>query len=425
MPRQRRMRIAALGAISLAAGSAAGAQLLSGSPLGGLGRITEQAVGSVTDTVRKAGDGARATADLLAKDRLDRLQDLVRASGGVLEMSDAGPAIRGEIVAVDPSQDFLRAAAGAGFVATAQETIAGLGIRSVTLRAPAGLSLDQAVARLRRIAPGGEFSPNHIHLQSGAGLALGAGTSLAAGDAGAAVIGIIDGGAAAHPSLGGVEQRGFVTGAPAASAHGTAVASLAVGRGPVRGGAPGAGLLIADVYGRDPKGGNAVAIARALGFMVQRRVKVVAMSLVGPPNPLVAKAIGQTMARGIHVVAAVGNDGPAAPPAFPASYTGVIAVTGVDGRNRPLAEAGRSLHLDFAAPGADMAAAAASGGLTKVRGTSYAVPLVAGRLARTSLPAIRAEAKDLGPKGPDKMFGFGVVCGECRTPLVKNKKLRD
>jgi subtilisin family serine protease len=153
--------------------------------------------------------------------------------------------------------------------------------------------------------------------------------------------------------------------------------------------------------------------------MVERRVKVVAMSLVGPPNPLVAKAIGEAMARGTHVVAAVGNDGPAAPPAFPASYKGVISVTGVDGRERALPEAGRALHVDFAAPGSDMAAAAPDGRLQPVRGTSFAVPLVAGRLATSSVASLRSSAKDLGPKGFDKTYGYGLVCGECRTPIKK------
>ena len=57
------------------------------------------------------------------------------------------------------------------------------------------------------------------------------------------------------------------------------------------------------------------------------------------------------------VVAAVGNDGPAAPPQYPACYDGVIAVTGVDANGKALLEAGRARHLDFAAPGADLAAA--------------------------------------------------------------------
>lgn len=416
----KQMRTMALAALALLGASAAGAQLLPTVPLGGVirdvGRVGDEALDTAGRVAGTVTSDVRALADL----RVDRLRALVRAHADILEMTDLGPAVRGEIVAVNPAPETLNAAAEAGFRVVADESIEGLEIRSVTLQVPRNLSLKKAMARLRRIAPGGEFTPNHLHLQSGASpLAMISSAALAQGGSGTAVIGIIDGGVAAHPSLSGVEQRGFVTGAPAASAHGTAVASLAAGQGLVRGAAPGAGILVADVYGRDPKGGNAVAIARALGFMAERRVKVVAMSLVGPPNPLVAKAIGQAMARGIHVVAAVGNDGPAAPPAFPASYKGVIAVTGVDARNRPLIEAGRSLHLDFAAPASDMAAAAPGGGLRAVRGTSYAVPLVAGRLARASFAALEAEAKDLGPKGPDKLYGRGLVCGGCRTPITK------
>jgi minor extracellular protease Epr len=416
----RRTRTIALTALAALAASAAGAQLL---PQGSLGRVIgpvgsagEQVLGGATGLAKGVATDVRALADA----RVDRLRDLVRANRDTLEMAGLGPAVRGEVVAIDPTGATLAAAAKAGFPISRDETIEGLAIRSVTLQVPRGLSVEKAVARLRRLAPEGEFAPNHLHLQSGSGSAPDpAGARLAPTGGRPAAIGIIDGGVGSHPSLGGVEQRGFATGAPAPSAHGTAIASLAIGQGSVRGAAPGAGVIVADVYGRDPKGGNAVAIAHALGFLVERRVQVVAMSLVGPPNPLVAKAIGRAMASGIHIVAAVGNDGPAAPPAFPASYKGVIAVTGVDARKRPLLEAGRSLHLDFAAPGADMAAAAPGGGLRPVRGTSYAVPLVAGRLARASLPALHAEAQDLGPKGADKIYGRGLVCGECRTPLPK------
>ena len=119
------------------------------------------------------------------------------------------------------------------------------------------------------------------------------------------------------------------------------------------------------------------------------------------------------------MVAAVGNDGPAAPPAYPASYPGVLAITGVDGRGRPLIEAGRALHLDYSAPGADMFARDNRGRWARVRGTSYAVPLVAARAAaalqrggnwRTTLDR---EAEDLGPRGPDAQYGRGVLCRGC------------
>jgi subtilisin family serine protease len=137
---------------------------------------------------------------------------------------------------------------------------------------------------------------------------------------------------------------------------------------------------------------------------------VINISLVGPPNMLVQRAIQIVRSRGIQIVAAVGNDGPAAPPQYPASYPGVIAVTAVDGGGRALPEAGKAAHVDFAAPGADMAAALPGNGYTRVRGTSFAAPLAAARLLAAGTPvALASEAR------PGKgRVGRGIVCGACR-----------
>ncbi len=102
----------------------------------------------------------------------------------------------------------------------------------------------------------------------------------------------------------------------------------------------------------------------------------------------------------------MGNDGPAAPPAFPASYPAVLAVTGVDVKDRAMIEAGRGLHLDYAAPGAGIFALNARGEDKRVRGTSFAAPLVAARAAAALgsganvRTALDREARDLGKKGP-------------------------
>lgn len=413
-------------ALALGGGGIAAAQLLP--PVVNPGRVLDEVgrtVAPVTARAAELGRNARA----LAGARTDRLRALVDANRDFLELTDLGPAVRGEVVAIDPSPEALGRARAEGFRILADEDIEGLGLRSVTLAVPQGMSVESALRRLRRLAPGSEFAANHIHGQSGAALALstGAAALAAQGDGSGPAIGIIDGGVAAHPSLTGpVAQRGFARGAPAASAHGTAVASLASGRGTVRGAAGGTRLVVADIYGRDPAGGNSVALARALGWMAAQRIPVVAVSLVGPANALVQRAVAAAQARGVHIVAAVGNDGPAAPAAYPASYSGVIAVTGVDARNRPLIEAGRSLHVDYAAPGADMVAAAPGGGVSSVRGTSYAVPLVAGRMAqaiaagRSPVAALNAEAVDLPPRGADRRTGRGLVCAVCRTPAQRN-----
>jgi hypothetical protein len=392
-----------------------------GGVLGEVERVTTDTLDRTGETIETVRSGARG----LAATRLDRLRDLVRANPDRLEMTRLGPAVRSEVIAIDPDPVALAAAEAAGFEALGEERIEGLDMRTVTLRVPRGWSVDRALSRLRRLAPAGEFAANHLHVPSGGAAAAGgaAAPAVAADSGGAApVIGIIDGGVGPHPALrGGVRQQGFAQGAPRASAHGTAVASLAAGQGSVRGAAPGATLAVADVYGRDPVGGNALALARALGWLARSRVPVVAISLVGPANPVVARAVARAQARGMHIVAAVGNDGRAAPPAYPASYPGVIAVTGVDGRGRVLVEAGRALHLDYAAPGADMAAASLGGGLAPVRGTSYAVPFVAGRLAYhvgrpNPLAALDAEAARRGRRG----IGRGIVCGDCRTPYRRD-----
>jgi len=360
---------------------------------------------------------------------------LVRAFPRLLELTDAGPAVRGEVIALDPDATTLASLLVAGYTIKAQETIVGLDLRSVTLQVPRRSSVQRALAQLRLIAPSTTFAANHLHTPSGSAMlpTLSSGAKLASnvGAAGSA-LGLIDGGVAQHPSLrGSIEQRGFAMGAPVVSAHATALASLMVGRGPVRGAASDVPLIVADIYGSDPAGGNALALSRAIGWMILRKVPVVAVSLVGPSNPLVARAIVQAQARGLHIVAPVGNGGPAAPPAYPASYANVVAVTGVDGRNRPLIEAGRSLHLDYAAPGADMAAASLTRALTAVRGTSFAVPFVAGRLFRAiatgsrPLAALDSEAIDLGDRGPDRTYGRGLICGDCRTPLPKKAHVRD
>jgi subtilisin family serine protease len=197
---------------------------------------------------------------------------------------------------------------------------------------------------------------------------------------------MVDGAVAVgHPAFArsAIEQRGFATTLGAAIDHGTAVASLMVGNAPgFTGSAPGARLYAADVYGAGPTGGSAEAVVRALDWMASNRVPVINVSLVGPANLMLETAVRALRAKGELLVAPVGNDGPAAPPQYPASYPGVIAVTAVDAKGRLLPEAGRARHVEFAARGAGVTVARPDGGYDKVRGTSFAAPVVAGKLGQ-------------------------------------------
>ena len=369
---------------------------------------TLDTVGGVTESIANSG-----APSLLELRRL-RLDELIRTNRATVENDGSGLPVRRGIVAVlNPDPVGLQSALRAGFRIAADEPDPNLGLRVVSLAVPNGMSAKAGLKLLQRVAPQLEADFDHLFEPAGGSLAPIAGAAAAfQGGGGSRAIGMIDGGVASHPSLAGksIEQNGFA-GAPQPTGHGTAVASLLVGsQGPFRGAATGAQLLVADVYGGNRAAGSATAIVEALGWLSGHRLQVINISLVGPPNRLVQRAIQAVQSRGIEVVAAVGNDGPAAPPQYPASYPGVIAVTAVDAGGRALPEAGKATHLDFAAPGADMAAAIPGNGYTRVRGTSFAAPLAAARLLATGSPvALAAEAR------PGKgRVGRGIVCGPCR-----------
>ena len=345
--------------------------------------------------------------------RLDRIATILRDNPATLERDlDGAPARRGVVLLIDPNPAMLVIVNSWGFRAAPLQQIDGLDLAVSRVTIPAGMSLAQAQKLIIKKLPGATVSSDQIFFQSGGNGTSGAAAARASSGPVDTPIGLIDG-APAQPVTG---IKGFASGAPFASNHGSAVAALAYAAG-------GRKIYVADVYGSDPAGGNALAIAQAMGWLLGRGAKVISLSLVGPRSPLLERAVASAQARGAVMVAAVGNDGPAAPPAYPASYNGVLAITGVDKRSRPLIEAGRASHLDYAAPGADMSALDRTGKLVPVRGTSFAAPLVAVRAAaaldrgvapRGVIGALDAEAVQISRRRPDPQSGRGLLCGACR-----------
>lgn len=367
---------------------------------------------------RKRGLSEAALVDL----RRLTVAQLLRGHPRHVEADPAGqPVVRGEVLALSPAPDALTRIEAAGFALARRSELDGLGLEVVVLKPPKGVSAAEALRQLKVIDPDGAYEFNHLYQASGQARAASAPPVPAApGPAAAAVrLGLVDGSAAAdHPALrrARVVQRAFAPGGTRVTDHATAVASLMVGEAePFRGAAPGASLYVADVYGTTPGGGSAEAIARGLAWLTQNRVPVINISLVGPRNGLLERAVAALNARGVVVVAAVGNDGPAAPPLYPAAYPGVIAVTGVNARRQVLPEAGRGTHVDFAAPGADMVGAGARGGYLVVRGTSFAAPLVAGLIARHGDGINGLAPVDMGAAGADPVYGQGLVGFDLRT----------
>jgi hypothetical protein len=395
----------------------------------------------------------RGSLDQLSALRHLEITRLVRANRQLVDTDPAGePVVRNEIVGLTPSDAALDRARLLGFTVDREQSIGGMNIRVVVFRAPQGMSTKKALRTMREGDPGGSYDYNHIYSGSGMLTYNGSGmltmgisaqvsassipTAASSGQS-RARIGLLDTGVdATHPVFRESIVHAWGCGDRAIpAAHGTAVASLLIGRSDAfRGVRPDAELFTADVYCGRPTGGAVDALVAAFGWLVQEKVPVINVSLVGAKNAMLERVIAALIAGGYIIVAAVGNDGPAAPPLYPASYANVVGVTAVDARQHVLIEAARGPQVMFAAPGADLAAAAGSHTYAAVRGTSFAAPFVAALLASgltepnsadaaAAIDALARTAVHLGRPGRDLTYGFGLVGADYRidpAPLIHN-----
>ncbi|MGA2562898.1 MAG: S8 family serine peptidase [Steroidobacteraceae bacterium] len=393
---------------------------------------------AVTGTLN--GLPASVQSSSLTDVRALRVRELLRTHRAQLEADpDGNPIVRAQIVAFSPAPEVLDRARALGFTVLREQTVQALDARIVVLRTPRGSDTRRALRQLRAADPAGTYDFDHIYLESGTGpeQTVQADTSRASAPAiGSSVrIGLVDGGVdATHVVFRNVDiERNGCDGKVFASAHGTAIASLLVGKSVLFNGVmPGAQLFAADVYCGLATGGAVDAVVDAIAWLTQQTVPVINVSLVGPPNLMLERIVKLAVAHGYLIVAAVGNDGPAARPLYPAAYPGVVGVTAVDAHRKVLLEAVRGPQVSFAAPGADMAAASLSNSFTAVRGTSFAAPIVAGMLAQSlhapdtqaaseAIESLAQQAIDLGARGSDPIYGRGLVGEQFR--IIPSKAL--
>lgn len=236
----------------------------------------------------------------------------------------------------------------------------------------------------------------------------------------------------AHLVEGKFQQRSFVDATlmqPAA--HGTAVASVLVGSNADSGAGavmrpllPNATVLSAAVFHAsegDSQGATALRVLNALDWLISEGdVHVINMSLAGPPNRLLAQAIGVARQRGKLIVAAAGNEGPHGPVRYPAAYDGVIGVTAVARDRSVFRWANQGTQVDFAALGVDVTAALDGHSFGPVSGTSIAAPVVSalaacafsahdGGTIELAETALGSHATDLGEPGQDPIYGKGLL----------------
>lgn len=166
-------------------------------------------------------------------------------------------------------------------------------------------------------------------------------------------------------------------------------------------------LFIVKVFGKDPDTGestwtSSAGLITALDRCEDAGATIVNMSLGGPEKTWAERrAFARAFRRGLLLVAAAGNDGPEAPPSYPASYPSVISVGAVDARD---AVADFSQHgVEVVAPGVDVLST---------------VPTASGQLGLLSaagvgqLPADPLEGSALG-EARAAFFSCGLAQSTC------------
>src|SRR5690606_5775040 len=100
--------------------------------------------------------------------------------------------------------------------------------------------------------------------------------------------------------------------------------------------------------------GTSFQLTRAIDSAIAAGARVVNLSFAGPADPMLARAMQRAYARGVVLIAAMGNAGPQSPPLYPAADPNVIAVTATDIADRIYPNATRGTYVALAAPGVDV-----------------------------------------------------------------------
>lgn len=174
----------------------------------------------------------------------------------------------------------------------------------------------------------------------------------------------------------------------APAAHGTMLAGIvdaieenAFG---IAGIAPGAELIAIPVCTPEGEGAGDLCtladVLRGVDVAWEERAQLVNLSLVGPANPLLERAMDRLDQLGVVLVAAVGNEA-TDEPRYPAAYPSVIGVGAVDRDGKPYARGNRGSAVEVVAPGVEIVSSVPGDAFAFGDGTSLAAAQVTGVLA--------------------------------------------
>ena len=361
-------------------------------------------------------------------DGLKGLPGIVEAVSGreiVIDTADGWPVIRDEWVLLANDEEAARIEA-AGLRILEDTAMASLPARLLVVEvnpdAPGGKRAEKLLEEL-----GAELADrNHVYLAASPAPAKEAGPKApksAPRQGSYLPVGLIDTDVdETHSSLKDLPltEQDFVThGTLRPQTHGTAVASILARELPSsRKGAPAVRAASVFFLSEDgTTGATTASLVRAVDWMIAEKVAVINFSLTGPANKTLEEIVRAGQAEGIVFVAAVGNDGPAARPLYPAAYPGVIGVTAVDKDGKIYRWANRGDYVAVAAAGVQVEIARPGGGSVLDSGTSFAAPVVSAWMA-AELAAdrggdpfrlIEAAARPATKAGRDGTFGYGIL----------------
>ena len=280
---------------------------------------------------------------------------------------------RSEVVATVKSKnvavDLERLALEWGYTLKKKEKLDGLNLYLLTFDCPPGVDPKDASLELERLQPKSSVGELHKYSLSSANISFAnsqtpktfANEMLQWPETGCeslVKIGIIDGGLSetfSKATTAKIHKMSFIDTAPSETArmHGTSIGTILTDPNRLKN----VELYSAAVVSQDKNKADyssPISILKALNWMILNDVKVVNISLSGPPNKVLESGLDVAAEKGLIVVAAVGNQGQNSKPQYPAAYKNVLAATAVDVDGDIYENAVRGNHVDFAAPGVDV-----------------------------------------------------------------------
>ncbi len=211
--------------------------------------------------------------------------------------------------------------------------------------------------------------------------------------------------------------------------HGTHVAGIIAASGQkISGVAPKANLLAVKVLDKDG-GGRDEDVADGIAWAVENGAEIISMSFgSADPSPAVRQAVRFAYKKGAVLIAAAGNEGDENIDSdtvdYPAKYQETIAVAAVDAKKIVAPFSSKGPEVDVAGPGVDIYSTYLKGKYAYLSGTSMATPHISGAAALILSDCKRVmghkmtpqevknylimHTEDLGPKGKDNAYGYGL-----------------